>query len=286
MNVEEVLTDKHIIFTHSGGDYVVKCLNPEHDDANPSMRIDKITGKYNCFSCGFAGNLYKHFNIDQNIADLRVLNMKEKISNIIASTSLTIPLGASFFSKDYRNISAETYKEFKAFIYDEGNLEGRLVFPITDIHNNIVVFVARLLYSEVGNKYLNDPPNASMPLFPAKVTPRNGSIILVEGLFDLLNLYDKGIKNVVCTFGVGLGAGKGYKKEKETLSRLHPYKLQGVTKIYILYDGDKAGIEGAIKLQDKLLKEYIVEIIDLPEGSDPGTLTDKEIMRLKRYLYD
>ena len=34
-----------------GKDYVVSCLNPEHDDKNPSMRIDQITGIFNCFSC-------------------------------------------------------------------------------------------------------------------------------------------------------------------------------------------------------------------------------------------
>ena len=282
MNTEELLLDKGIKFTHSGGDYVVKCLNPEHDDANPSMRVDKITGKYNCFSCGFAGNIFKYFNIDQNIADMRVLAIKEKISKIMADTSLTIPIGATKFNKDYRDISAETYKHFNTFIYDDGDFEGRIVFPITDIHDNITVFVARLLYSEVGAKYINKPANASIPLYPAKIVPKNGSIIIVEGLFDMLNLYDKGIENVVCSFGVGFGATKNKRK---VLERLYPYKLQGVSKIFVLYDSDKAGVASAENLQKNASDEYIVEVVDLPDDKDPGSLSPKEIATLKRYLY-
>ena len=58
MTVEELLVEEKIQFKVSPADFVVKCLNPEHDDTNPSMRIDKITGVYNCFSCGFKGNIF------------------------------------------------------------------------------------------------------------------------------------------------------------------------------------------------------------------------------------
>jgi len=50
MTVEELLVEEKIRFKVSPADYIVSCLNPEHDDSNPSMRIDKITGVYNCFS--------------------------------------------------------------------------------------------------------------------------------------------------------------------------------------------------------------------------------------------
>jgi hypothetical protein len=44
MNVDEILHKHKIVYRNQGADYVVACLNPEHDDSNPSMRIDKITG--------------------------------------------------------------------------------------------------------------------------------------------------------------------------------------------------------------------------------------------------
>ena len=61
MTVEELLRQKGIVFVPKGKDFVVKCLNPEHDDNNPSMRIDQIDGRFNCFSCEFKGNLFSFF---------------------------------------------------------------------------------------------------------------------------------------------------------------------------------------------------------------------------------
>ena len=60
MTVEELLIEEKIPFKMSPADFIVSCLNPEHDDSNPSMRIDKITGVYNCFSCGYKGNIFKY----------------------------------------------------------------------------------------------------------------------------------------------------------------------------------------------------------------------------------
>ncbi len=44
MTVEELLQRRDIYFIPKGGDYLVSCLNPEHADRNPSMRIDQLTG--------------------------------------------------------------------------------------------------------------------------------------------------------------------------------------------------------------------------------------------------
>ena len=49
MDVETLLTTKDIYFMPKGSDFLVRCLNPEHADKNPSMRIDQITGIFNCF---------------------------------------------------------------------------------------------------------------------------------------------------------------------------------------------------------------------------------------------
>ena len=41
MNVEELLIEKDIEYTSKGKDFIVRCLSKDHDDHNPSMRIDK-----------------------------------------------------------------------------------------------------------------------------------------------------------------------------------------------------------------------------------------------------
>ena len=43
-HIADLLRQKNISYTISGPDFLVKCLNPEHEDSNPSFRIDKIKG--------------------------------------------------------------------------------------------------------------------------------------------------------------------------------------------------------------------------------------------------
>ena len=46
MDVETLLQNKDIQYIPKGKDYEVRCLNPDHEDRNPSMKIDQITGIY------------------------------------------------------------------------------------------------------------------------------------------------------------------------------------------------------------------------------------------------
>ena len=78
MSVEALLNEKGISFTSSGRDYLIKCLNPEHDDSNPSLRVDKVNGVAHCFSCGWRRSLFKHFGIIST-GSVRIARLKEKI---------------------------------------------------------------------------------------------------------------------------------------------------------------------------------------------------------------
>lgn len=285
MTPEEILKNKNIYYRYSGGDLLVHCLNPEHDDKNPSMRIDKLSGKYHCFSCGYAGNIYKYFNIHKNLSDIKVLNLKEKIRKIL-NTSIHIPINAEYYKGSHRGISFETLEKFKAFtLPGDKEFDGRLIFPITNIHGEVVCFIARYLFSDLEPKYLVKPQDVSPPLFPSTPDIIEGSIILVEGIFDMLNLYDKGLRNTVCTFGVSL-TSKNDRNNFKLKNRFATFKLQGVSKVYILFDGDNAGRNGAKKLFDALNDSYIVEILELPEDKDPGSMTEAEVKKLKESLYE
>ena len=79
MNVEDLLKTKNIKYIPKGADFVISCLNPEHPDRNPSMRVDQITGIFNCFSCEYKGNLFTHFGEKANQLQLRRQLLKKKI---------------------------------------------------------------------------------------------------------------------------------------------------------------------------------------------------------------
>jgi hypothetical protein len=79
-------------------------------------------------------------------------------------------------------------------------LQDRIIFPIRDITGKTVVYVARHTLSNGNPRYINYPSKMQIPLFPPQIPSGHKSWVLVEGIFDMLNLYDKGLKNVTCTF--------------------------------------------------------------------------------------
>ena len=222
MNAEDLLIDKKIPYYAKGKDFLVRCLNPEHDDNNPSMRIDQITGIFNCFACGFKGNIFHFYGEKANQLQLRRENLKKKIRQKMSEGSgLAFPKGYLPYDGNWRDIKPETYKKFQAFTHHDKDHIGRLVFPVRDISGRVVSFNGRHM-SGGTPKYMITPRGVKLPLFP-KVTAIKGSIILVEGIFDAINLHDKGLTNAVCCFGTN-------NINEEKLSLL---SLQGITGIDI-----------------------------------------------------
>ena len=257
-----------------GKDFVVSCLNPEHDDNNPSMRIDQITGIFHCFSCGFKGNVFVHFGEKASFLHLRRELVKKKIREKRAeSVGLPFPRSALPYVGNWRNIKPETYRKFEAFQEHEAFV-GRIVFPIRDISGRIVAFNARHMTGGTP-KYLISPPGARMPLFPAKIDPIRASVILVEGIYDMINLHDKGLTNAVCCFGT-----RNINEEKLSILR-----LQGIEEAIVFFDGDEAGQTAAAKVQEMCenvdLLTRNINVVDI----DPGALTENQVEKLKDKLY-
>lgn len=282
MNVEDLLKNKNLEFRPSGNDFLVECLSPDHEDSNPSMRIDRITGVFHCLSCGFGGNIYKYFDVNVSLIDNKALLLKSKIRKLY-TPEVPFPAGFEPVLKVFRDISVETLKHFEAFKH--GDFEDRIVFPIRDDSDKVVGFQARHIYSDADPKYIFYPKDMKVDLFPYKAKPINNSIILVEGFFDMLNLFDKGLTNVVTTFGTGFGQTKKHRTQQQNIERLLNFKLRGVSKIYIMYDGDKAGREATKNLISYLENEFMVEEIELEDDIDPGALTIEDVLLLKKMLY-
>ncbi len=97
--------------------------------------------------------------------------------------------------------------------------------------------------------------------------------------FDALNMIDKGCRNVISAFGTHTLL-KTYKQ------KLSHYQILGVNKFYILFDGDKAGREAGQKLENVLnTNGFNAEVVELPDGMDPGDLTTQDINILMTGLY-
>jgi DNA primase len=281
---EEILTKKKIRYNPKGRDLLVRCLNPEHEDKNPSMRIDKITGVFQCWSCGFKGNLFQFYGTKGNQLQIRRQRTKDLIAEKLAeSVGLDIPINAIPFQQEWRGISGKTYKHFEAFQHSDPIFAGRIVFPIRNPSGRIAAFSGRHMTQGHDPKYLIYPNRAKLPLFPHDVEPIEGRIILVEGLFDMLNLWDKGLKNAVCAFGTRTLLGK----ESKGPERLELLRMKGVYGIDIFFDNDDAGIKSAKEVrtmcEDKL--EFDCRTLKFKDVNDPGDLTAPQVMRMKEQIY-
>lgn len=238
------------------------------------MRIDQIDGRFNCFSCEFKGNLFTFFGEQasglQLKRDILIKKIKEKRAE---NVGLTFPKDFLPYIGNWRNISPQTYKSFEAFEHAGKDYVSRINFPIRDISGKIVAFQGR--HTSGGTpKYKFTPSGVKLPLFP-QVSPRLGEIILVEGIYDVINLHDKGLTNVCCCFGTN----------NINEDKLLMLSMKGATKIGIFFDGDEAGQKAAVNVKQMCENvDLVTRSVNIPE-MDPGGLSENQVQKLKQKLY-
>ncbi len=169
--------------------------------------------------------------------------------------------------------SVSLLKESGLFGNYSGNLvdffRQRLMFPI---HNNIgevIAFGGRVLEPESKlGKYVNSAGTELYTkgkelygLFKTKYEiSKAGSALVCEGYFDFLRLYQNGFLNSVASLGTALTDDQIY-----LLSRY-------ANQVYMLYDGDSAGIRNAVRGALMCLgKGLDAHIIELPDKHDPDS---------------
>lgn len=280
MKIDQLLQNNNIEYYESGLDYVIRCLSPEHDDKHPSMRIDKVTGSFNCFSCKYSGNIFIELGAEVPRLNIKVERLLRAIQDILQVREIIIPPGAVPWDKPWRNVSAETMIAFEAFTHSDKEFDNRLCFPIKNIDGKVTNIIARHFSIEAKTKkYTIYPHKSVLTFFPFTADTSTGTLFIVEGIYDMLNLYDKDIKNVICAFGVSLGAKKD-KSQKRIIEALIPFKLKGIHTLKIALDGDKAGRDAADNAKKFLSSNFNIETIILPEGKDPGDLSKEEVLKI------
>jgi len=278
--VLDILNKNSLAFSVSGRDYLIKCLNPEHEDSNPSFRVDRVSGIAHCFSCGFKTNIFKFYGIFTNPVPLKIATLKQKLAELRNfGLDLELPAGYTPYTKQFRGISPQTLKYFGAFYTNQvEKLQDRIIFPIKDITGRTVVYVGRHTLSNGNPRYLNYPSGVQIPVFPSHLPSGYKSMVIVEGIFDMLNLYDKGLHNVICAFGTNT-------LQNSTKEKMLPFKAQGITHVYLMFDGDEAGRK-ASELLKPLIEDcgFIVEQITLPDDMDPGELSQEDVDSTAEYI--
>ncbi len=159
-------------------------------------------------------------------------------------------------------------------VYDR--FRGRLMFPIQDVHGNVVGFTGRILTADPNQpKYMNTPETpvyrksgVLYGLDKAKAEiRRTGLAVIVEGNMDVVSSHQAGITNVVAASGTAL-----------TLEQLGLLK-RFTTNLAIAFDQDAAGAAATLRGLDLArAQEYSIRIITLPPeaGKDPDEACKKD----------
>ncbi|MBU2542507.1 DNA primase [Patescibacteria group bacterium] len=191
------------------------------------------------------------------------------IDDLVAS-GLTIKRDPSASSG--RSGQADNFKMHG--FYDR--FRGRIMFPIWDVHGDVVGFTGRVLVEteKSGGKYVNTPQtivyDKSKVIYglnkAKKEIKSQDLIVMVEGQMDVIACSQAGMKNVVASSGTAL--------TEMQIKLLKRYSLN----LNMAFDADDAGQNAAKRGIDIALAEGMrVKVIRIPEGAgkDPDECLKK-----------
>jgi len=174
-----------------------------------------------------------------------------------------------------RDLSPETLGKAGLTILSEerrrwyDRFRERVMIPITNLSDRVIAFGGRTVRSDDPAKYINSPETAlyskSNALFGLNLTRQYireaGFVIIVEGYFDLISLWQVGIRNVVAS------SGTAFTQEQGRLLR------RFAEEAFLFFDADSAGVKAAIRSVDALFNAGVeVKVMRAPQGHDPDTL--------------
>lgn len=161
-----------------------------------------------------------------------------------------------------RGISSQTCDYFNIGLAFKGQMAGRSVIPLySESRDKIIGFTGRALQKDnkIRWKHIGEK---SLYLFPANKLEisKTRTVILLEGPADALALYECGIKNTICLFGVTISS-----KQLGFLIKTNPER------IIIALNNEASGVGNIAseKLRKTLLSYFSSERVQicLPEGA-------------------
>ena len=159
----------------------------------------------------------------------------------------------------------------KESYYDR--FRNRLMIPIKTLSGKVVGFGGRAMPGDDSAKYINSPETAvykkgqilyGMDVSRDDIRSKDEAVV-VEGYFDLITLYQAGIKNVVAVSGTGFTD-----RQASLLARFS-------RKIVLLFDSDSAGVRAAFRACGVLYNSGLEpSLVMLPKGSDPDSFVKEK----------
>lgn len=274
--IVDILTSVGYVLRPDGDGWRTRAIYRDGSKSN-SVKING-DGTFKDFANGYFGNI--KFLVKLTVGD----DECEKIfqDQLIEKKSIVHKEAIQFMAKldkekelakilpqhDYwlnRGISLDIIKKFKGGVCKIGRFKDRYTFPIFNGKGDLIGLSGRLLYKhdEIPKwKHYNGSSEWRYPLFlNYRVLRKRKSVIIVESIGDCLSLFERGINNVVVSFGL-----------KTSFNLINLFMEYDMDKIYIAFNNDKndrgnIAAEKELKRIGKFFSGNSVKIV-LPQQKD------------------
>ena len=266
---------------NNGSNVQVSCpFHKQGQERKASFGVHKETGKCNCFTCGWRGDIFsmiseinnkidggeygrkwclKHFN--STIIEHRVVNihqprqsaLKRKIEYIQDKELNKYRYYHNYMYK--RGLTDEIIEMFDVGYDKETDC---ITFPVNDENGNCL-FIAR---RSVKTKYFNYPADAEKPIYALDKCKNEKKVYITESILNCLTLWKLGFKAVALN-------GLGSKSQIEIL------KNSNIRHFVLCLDPDKAGQKAQERIKKSLNNKITSQIIYSNEKEDINDLQEK-----------
>lgn len=276
------------IDTRHKSNILISC--PHHKDgfeAHASCRIladtdcpDLEAGYAYCFSCGYSapfaqviGDLFgkdKSFGEEWLIERFgntyvvteeilpEILIDKPKVSKEYLSDDILIPYDFYHPYMWKRKLTKEVVDQFRVG-YDK--VRDAITFPVYDEKHRLVMVTAR----SVKTKRFWIPKDVDKPVYLLYDILERGvdTVYVAESQINALTLRTWGLDSIALF-------GTGSSKQFDVLRK------SGIRNYILVYDGDEAGRNGALRFRKNMPKDIFITDVRLPAGKDINDLTFEE----------
>lgn len=299
ISIEQVI-DRYGLELKKHGDALIgKC--PLHNgEGEKAFNVSLSKKCFHCFSCGQSGNLIdfvaamekitfreaalllKEWFLDgsgQPISRIPQKDLPKSTPKEAASALANEPLAFTLqLDPDHpylasRGLTKETITEFGlGFCVSKSTVcGGRIAIPIHNESGELIAYAGRSISDEDPKYKLPARFQKSQVLFNyhrAIKAESGGVVIVVEGYFDCLKVWQAGFRSVVALMGSSLSD-----EQAELLYAEFSHVL-------LMLDGDTAGQDCAFDMLARLGARMWTRYIALPEGSQPDQLSATDLVSL------
>lgn len=254
------------IRVHSNSNNELTCFCPFHTDEHPSLSINTITGKFLCRAGCIKGariqTLAKAMGVNTMFGMMKVTDYVEKKKDAVPWIPMNLPLAidnpAYKFLKG-RGFYPETIKYWNLLFWDEKRV---IVIPIPRVG-----YILRYIDPDSEKKYKYVPgTRIGGTLFGWHNYRDQGSVILVEGAFDTIWLWQNEIKNSVALL-------------HSDITKAQVEILRGINRnVTLMMDGDDAGQAANERIKNVLeIDGFHVCVKKLGQGVDPNDCSKEQL---------